>query len=183
MAQFERPRAIFLIGFMGAGKSSVGLALARRLGWRFVDLDQRIEQTQARSIAEIFRSGGENAFRPIETAALRELLAEMSDDTPVVVALGGGAPLQQGNARLLAVCGAPMVFLDAPFDVVRQRCRDMLSMRPLFQQEEQARALYDARRPQYLKAPFRVDTGSRTAEQAAAEIVELLSLKAKEEAQ
>lgn len=168
---------------MGAGKTSVGQVLARRLGWRFVDLDQRIEMRERRSIAEIFRALGEDAFRQIETAALRELLAEMPSSSPLVVALGGGAPLQEENASLLTGYGAPQVFLDAPFDVLCERCRETAAARPLFRQEEHARRLYEARRPYYLKAPFRVETASRSIEQTAAEIAEALSLEAKEEAQ
>jgi shikimate kinase len=177
MSQFHRPRAVFLLGFMGAGKTSVGQALARQLGWRFVDLDQRIEMREGRSIAEIFAGSGEATFRQIETAALRELLVELDDSPAAVVALGGGVPLQQENAALLASCGAPQVFLDASFDVVRERCGDPAAARPLFREEERARLLYESRRPHYLKAQFRVDTGSCSVEQAAAEIARLLSLQ------
>ncbi len=178
MSQFHRPRAVFLLGFMGAGKTSVGQALARQLGWRFVDLDQRIEMREGRSIAEIFAGSGEAAFRQIETAALRELLVELDDSPAAVVALGGGVPLQQENAALLASCGAPQVFLDASFEIVRERCGNAATARPLFREEERARLLYESRRPHYLKAQFRVDTGSCSVEQAAAEIARLLSLQA-----
>lgn len=176
-----KPQAVFLIGFMGAGKTSIGQALAKRLGWGFVDLDERIEQQENCSIAEIFHARGEPAFRRIETAALRELLNQMSSGNPLVVALGGGAPLQQKNAALLAACGAPQVFLDAPFDVLFQRCHEAAAARPLLQQKESARGLYNARRPHYLKAQFCVDTGSLSVEQAAEEIMQVLSLRAKEE--
>ena len=162
---------------MGAGKTSVGQALARHLGWRFVDLDQRIEMREGRSIAEIFAGSGEAAFRQIETAELRELLLELDDSPAAVVALGGGVPLLQENVALLASCGAPQVFLDAPFEVVRERCGNAAAARPLFQEEENARLLYESRRPHYLKAQFRVDTGSCSVEQAAAEIARLLSLQ------
>ena len=171
------PRAVFLLGFMGAGKTSVGQALARRLRWRFVDLDQRIEMREGRTIAEIFTRSGEDAFRRIETAVLRQLLAELGHGSPAVVALGGGAPLRKENADLLASCGAPQVFLDAPFEVVRQRCGETAAGRPLFQEEEQARLLYESRRPHYLKAQLRVDTASRSVEQAAADIACALALE------
>ena len=122
MAEKTQPRAVFLVGFMGAGKTSVGRALARRLQWQFVDLDQRIETQTGLAVAEIFAGSGEEAFRRLETATLRALLAELRDGSPAVVALGGGAPLREENAALLAACGAPQVFLDAPFEVVRERC-------------------------------------------------------------
>ena len=177
MTQFQRPRAVFLLGFMGAGKSSVGQALARRLGWRFVDLDQRIEMREGRTIAEIFARSGEDAFRGIETAVLRELLAELGRGSPMVVALGGGTPIREENAALLASCGAPQVFLDAPFEVVRRRCGETAPARPLFQEEEQARLLFESRRPHYLKAQLRVDTASRSAEQTAVHIARALALE------
>lgn len=162
---------------MGAGKTSVGQALARRLQWQFVDLDQRIEMQAGLSIAEIFARSGEEAFRRMETAALRELLTELSSSSPAVVALGGGAPLREENAALLAACGAPQVFLDAPFEVVRQRCGANVAARPLFREEQPARMLYEARRPHYLKAHFRVDTAERSVEQAAADIARALALE------
>jgi len=183
MTQSEQtqPRAVFLLGFMGAGKTSVGQALARRLHWRFVDLDQRIEMREGQTIAEIFARSGEEAFRRLETAELRAVLAELGQGAPAVVALGGGAPLREENAALLAACSAPQVFLDAPFEVVRQRCRETVAARPLFGEEEPARRLYEARRPHYLKAQFRVDTASRSVEQVAADIARALALEPKGE--
>jgi len=177
MSQFQQPRAVFLLGFMGAGKTSVGQELARRLGWRFVDLDQRIEMRTGQTIPEVFSGSGEDAFREIETTALRELLAELGHGSPVVVALGGGAPVREENAALLASCGAPQVFLDAPFEVVRQRCRETAPTRPLFREDEQARLLYESRRRHYLRAQFRVDTSSRSVEETAAEIARALALE------
>jgi len=171
---------VFLIGFMGAGKTSVGQALARRLGWRFVDLDQRIEMRASQTIPEIFDRWGEEAFRGLETAALRELLAELGHGLPLVVALGGGVPVGEENAALLASCGAPQVFLDAPFEVLRERCRETASARPLFRDEAQARLLYESRRQHYLKAQLRVDTTSRPVEEIAAEIARALALEAAE---
>ena len=88
MPENSQPRAVFLLGFMGAGKTSVGKALARRLGWRFVDLDQQIEMRAGQPIGEIFAAYGEHAFRTMETVALRQLLAELSHGSPAVVALG-----------------------------------------------------------------------------------------------
>jgi len=70
-----RVRAVILVGFMGAGKTSVGRALGGRLGWRFQDLDERVQAREGRSVADIFRESGETEFRRAEHAALRELLA------------------------------------------------------------------------------------------------------------
>src|SRR2546423_1608235 len=92
-------RAVFLTGFMGSGKSSVGRELARRLHWDFVDLDKRIEMRERKSIAEIFSGQGEAGFRATETAALLELTQSLERDS--VVALGGGAFTQDKNRELL----------------------------------------------------------------------------------
>ncbi len=116
------PRAIFLVGFMGAGKSTVGKALASQLGWEFEDLDDRIVARERRSIEQIFRESGEAEFRHAEQAALRALLLE-SGSVARVVALGGGAFVQAENADLLAQTGAPAVFLDAPVEVLFRRCQ------------------------------------------------------------
>jgi shikimate kinase len=177
MPENSQPRAVFLLGFMGAGKTSVGQALARRLGWRFVDLDQQIEMRAGRTIAEIFAKSGEPTFRALETAALRDLLAELSPASPAVIALGGGAVVGEQNAALLGSYGAPQVFLDAPFEVLRRRCGETIATRPLFREEARARLLYESRRPHYLKAQYRVDTASYSVEQASAEIARTLCLE------
>jgi shikimate kinase len=172
----DKHRAVFLVGFMGAGKTSVGKELARRLGWRFVDLDDRVTAQEGKSVAEIFRDSGESAFRKAEGSALRQLLGELAHEKPTVAALGGGAFVQDENAWLLAEAGEPMVFLDAEFDVLRERCRPMGPERPLFVDESRFRALYETRRPHYLRAGFRVDTTHKPVEQVAAEIIDKLGL-------
>lgn len=169
-------RAVFLVGFMGAGKTSVGKALAQTLGWGFIDLDDRVEGREKRSIAEIFRDSGEAAFRKAETAALHELLDHLDHDRPAVIAVGGGAFVREENIRLLAASGSPVVFLDAPDDVLRQRCQSQGADRPLFQDKESFRELYETRRPHYLRAGVRIDTTHNTVPQVAAEIIERLQL-------
>ena len=95
-----RVRAVFLVGFMGSGKSSVGQELARRLGWDFVDLDARIESREGQTVPEIFRDRGEAGFRLAETSALGDLLSEPLERNRVV-ALGGGAFAVERNRELL----------------------------------------------------------------------------------
>ena len=163
---------MFLVGFMGAGKSRTGRALARRLGWRFVDLDRRVEARAGRSIPRIFRESGEAAFRQTETAELERLLDELKDSPETVVALGGGVPAQAKNRRLLR--GARTVFLDVPAETLWERCRGERRKRPLVEDEASFLRLYDARRPHYAAAGMRVDAAKRTARELAAEIVEKL---------
>ncbi len=182
-AEFSRPRpaqprAVFLVGFMGAGKTSVGEALAALLGWRFVDLDERIVQRESRSVPEIFERSGEAAFRRAETAALRELLSELRTEPAAVVALGGGAFVQAENVPLLEASGAPVVFLDAPADVLLERCLPQGGGRPLLRDAESFRSLYEQRRPHYLRAAWRVDTASKPVEVVATEIMSVLGLTA-----
>ncbi|MGZ7057341.1 MAG: shikimate kinase, partial [Candidatus Angelobacter sp.] len=81
-------RCVVLIGFMGAGKTTVGRALARRLRWKFIDLDDVIEHREKKSVAEIFASSGEAAFRRMESAALTALLQDRKSGSDLVLALG-----------------------------------------------------------------------------------------------
>ncbi len=175
------PAVVFLVGFMGAGKTSVGHALALKLGWRFLDLDHRIETQAGQTIAEIFQASGETEFRRAETAALRELLDELRQDAAAVVALGGGAFIQAENARLLWEFGAPVVFLDAPVEELRRRCRHVGAARPLFADENQFRQLYEARRSGYMAAGLRVETSGKTVLQVATEITQQLGLGGNDE--
>ena len=100
---------IFLCGFMGCGKSTVGVRLAKRLGCPFVDMDAYIEEQAGRSIPEIFAQDGEAHFRDLETQAVRELAARDG-----VIACGGGAMLREENAKIAAGHGQ-VLFLDVPF--------------------------------------------------------------------
>lgn len=161
---------------MGAGKTSVGEALAAQLGWRFIDLDQRIEARTKRRIADIFRESGEGQFRRTENQELQRLMAELDGSRGVVVALGGGAFVQPENAGLLAQGGARCVFLDAPIEELWQRAQAAQGERPLAISENHFRQLYAARRPRYMEADYCVQTLGRTVAELAAEIAERLQL-------
>jgi shikimate kinase len=173
--------SVFLVGFMGAGKTSVGRALGRRLNWVFEDLDDHIQAREGRTVAEIFRDSGESEFRRAESAALQHLIGELTGGSARIVALGGGAFVQKENAALLAASGMPTVFLDAPVEELWQRCSTQATEngteRPLRRSMEQFRKLYATRRKNYSKASLRVQTGSRTVETIAAEIAKALGLK------
>jgi shikimate kinase len=162
-----RPQAIFLVGFMGAGKSSVGQALGQRLGWPFHDLDERIQRRSGRSIEQIFRESGEGEFRRAEHAELRALLAELGSSA-AVVALGGGAFAQAENLALLK--RERTVFLDADVEVLRRRCESDGVSRPLLREVQQFKRLYEARRASYLGASLHIETGGKDVETVVAEI-------------
>jgi len=163
---------VALTGFMGAGKTKVGRALAALLGWSFVDLDEEIEGRQKIPIGDIFWRHGEPRFREIETAALRLILEQVS--APTVIALGGGTFLQAANAELLRGAGAQVVFLETPIEEMLRRCRSQTAsaenLRPLAADADAFRALYEQRLPVYRKADLTVDTAGKTAEENAREI-------------
>ena len=167
---------------MGAGKTSVGQALARDLGWRFEDLDQRIERREGRKIAEIFRKSGEAAFRRAEQEALRELLDELPNGSPKVIALGGGAFIHESNSKLIRAVKIPTVFLDAEVDELWRRCTQESASfgveRPLLAALDDFRTLYEKRRPYYLTATLRHETAGKAVEEIAAELIQVLGLEA-----
>src|SRR6266496_4404479 len=103
---------VTLVGFMGAGKTTVGRELAKRLAWRFDDLDDLIQSAEGNTIEQIFQQRGEKAFREIERRILSATLA--NNTSQQVLALGGGAFVDTGNQVLLQSARIPAVFLDAP---------------------------------------------------------------------
>ena len=110
---------IVLTGFMGAGKTTVGRLLAESLGWAFLDLDQHLEARAGATVASLFATHGEAHFRRLESSALANALSQ----TQTVIALGGGTPEQLTNRLLLEQTpDTVVVFLDAPFDVLFDRC-------------------------------------------------------------
>lgn len=160
-------RLLCLAGFMGCGKTTVGKQLAQQLGWRFLDLDERIEQRAGVRISEIFDRLGEAAFRNLEYEQLDRALKEsVTAAIPTVVALGGGTFAQSRNLELLhAACipdGAPragwVLWLDCPIEQLLTRCVTM-DNRPLFRDEVSFRRLYEERAPFYRLADFRVESG------------------------
>jgi shikimate kinase len=169
-------RALFIVGFMGSGKSSVGMALSRRLGWRFEDLDARVELRTGRGIARIFQESGEAEFRRAEREEMTRLLRELDAHPEVIVALGGGAWVQPENLGLLTSSGVPAVFLDAPVAELWQRCKAHSVQRPLAMNESEFRQLYESRRVRYLEADLTVETAGKDVETVAAEVISRLRL-------
>ena len=154
---------------MGCGKSSTGRALAERLGARFVDLDTEIVVRTGRSIPDIFREGGEAAFRAAELEALRAVLdaAEAAGDT--VLALGGGT-LTVPAARELILSRTECVWLRTRLETIRERIGAADASRPLFADAE---VLFAARAPIYALAPHAIDTDGLSPGEVAESIVDL----------
>jgi shikimate kinase len=151
-------RAVFLVGFMASGKSTVGPELARRLGWDFVDLDTQIESREKKAVPEIFRERGEIGFRLAETSALRDLLSN-SLQRNCVVALGGGAFVQQTNRELLREW--PSIFLEAPASELWQRSLTDGIERPLRGDPDQFAKLYAERLRFYRQATVTIVTSGK----------------------
>ncbi len=161
---------------MGAGKTTVGGALAKRMGWSFIDLDDIVVAQTGRAVPEIFRDEGEARFREHETNALRHVLYERLAEQPTVVALGGGAFVQDRNLDLIRASEQPTVFLDADILELRKRCAAEMGTRPLFRDENQFRQLYESRRSGYMKAGFRVDTAGKAVDEIVNEVLSRLDL-------
>ncbi len=159
---------------MGAGKTTIGHRVAKRLGWTFTDLDETIIARQQRSISQIFSEEGESAFRKHEHAALEEVLAATSA-RPAVIALGGGTMAQPENSKLVQTAAGVTVWLDCPLEELQRRCEGQ-NGRPLFQNPAQFQALYRQRRPFYEKSDFRVDSRALDPANVVEEILQCLQV-------
>jgi len=155
---------VYLVGFMGAGKTSVGRALAAQLGWSFVDLDVEIERSQKMPVRDIFSKSGEAHFRQLE----HEHLKRLSERPRVVIALGGGASVDPENRRVIDSTGTS-VWLNVPFDTASRRV-SMDGTRPLFKDPEHAERLFETRLPIYKLARIHVLADNRPPAEIAGEV-------------
>ena len=144
---------LIITGFMGCGKTQVARELARRLNLEMVDLDESITNRVGRSPAQLIVDDGEAAFRSIESEVLRGLLETEGEG---VIALGGGAWIQETNRELIRQYGCLSVWLDAPFEICWARIEASGDERPLGKTREQAQALYNLRRPIYQLADVHI---------------------------
>jgi shikimate kinase len=147
---------VFLVGFMGAGKSTVARALAARWGWDVADTDDLVEAAERRTIEAIFAESGEGRFREAEWNALSTLEGK----TRLVVATGGGLFLGVAQRALIRRSGVSC-WLDAPFHVLSERVEG-LGARPLWPADDALtrRAFFERRRAAYALADFRVDASA-----------------------
>jgi shikimate kinase len=169
--KLKRTPGIYLVGFMGSGKSTVGRALADELGWFFLDLDEEIERQQAATISGIFDAHGETAFRRIESDALQKIVRAIQSGRPHVVSLGGGAFLSEENFDLVSNHGISL-WLDSPLQTIERRIASE-AHRPLARDPQQLRSLFEARRPGYSRADYRIDHPGDDPADAVAQILKL----------
>ncbi|HKP85431.1 MAG TPA: shikimate kinase [Blastocatellia bacterium] len=166
MRKDEKP--IFLVGFMGAGKTTVGQILARRLGYAFLDLDSVIENRAGKTVQQIFAEQGEREFRRLE----REAIGCCRELKNSVIALGGGAFVSEENRKTLGEIGVT-VWLDCPLEICLERVGGD-GTRPLLGGATEMRSLHDRRRPAYALADYVAQTGACSPEEVALEITRLL---------
>lgn len=164
---------IYLVGFMGAGKTSVGEHLAERLEARFLDLDETLQERFGCSISEVFRQRGESAFRAAET----EEIERLSRRENLVVATGGGAFANEINRKAIRESGGISVFLDVPWGVLQRRLEGDNGGRPLYDSPRQARSLYDERMPHYRSATVTI---ALTGDEAPTEIAGSIAASVRE---
>jgi shikimate kinase len=164
---------IYLVGFMGSGKTAIGRRVAERLGVPFVDLDAEIERTSGLTVRALFEASGEAAFRERESVFL-----EATESLPrAVVATGGGCYVREGNRRVVARLGTA-VYLDLPLPVLLGRLGGKTD-RPLFAGPEQAARLYAEREPFYRIGSVPVALADESVEEAADRVLDALSSRSR----
>jgi len=162
-------RRIVILGFMACGKTTVAKEVARELECRSVDLDSFITEREKRSPADIIAQDGEDAFREVETLALRDVL---QDRHAHVIALGGGTWTTPANRTLIALYDCLTVWLDVPFDLCWKRITSGNITRPLAPDRDTAQERFHARRADYQLAEKQISVRDDvTATEIAKEIV------------
>lgn len=174
-APMSPPQRIILTGFMGAGKSAVGLHLAQTLGRPFVDLDDEIVRAEGKSVAEIFDSVGETQFREIEHRALRKALLQ----DRMVLALGGGTLELEGNREVLfADPENVVIYLKAPLEVLIHRCEEQRRQqsdtprRPVLENRSELTGRFLRRKLLYESAHWTISTENCEAHEVARKIAD-----------
>ena len=170
---------IFLLGFMGSGKSTLGKKLARKLGRKFIDLDQYIEKKENLSIAGIFKEKGENTFRSLENYYLQHI-SEHEEDA--VIALGGGTPCFFNNMQIINDSGIS-IYLELSAEALSARLMQDNEPRPLIQNKTAQelgsfiKEKLEAREKFYKKANISLNATNLTPEKLFQEIYPLLQEK------
>ena len=160
---------IILCGFMGSGKTTVGKELARKMNFKFIDTDELIEKEQGISIKEIFEKHGEDYFRNLE----HEICKKVSNMRNCIISTGGGVMTYKRNCDVLKNKNK-IIFLDASFNIICKRIGNN-NVRPLFEDLEKAKQLYDERKKKYLDASDYIVSGDMSVEETVLEIGGILN--------
>ncbi len=159
---------IFLVGFMGCGKSAVGKVLAGKLGYAYYDTDEMVEKKEGSSIEEIFKDSGEGYFREKEWEALNSL----NGIRDAVVSTGGGLFLGSNHRQFIKELGIS-VWLDSPFEDILKRLTSG-PVRPLFRNEAELRQMLENRKGRYALADYHIATRGLTIEEIIERVIRLL---------
>lgn len=162
---------IYLVGFMGAGKTTLGRQLAERLVWPFEDLDDTIERKEGAKILRIFVEKGEVYFRDLERRALAEAAAQPGR---AIIACGGGTVCAPENRAIMQRTGIT-VWVDQPFERIWTRREDLSELRPLLRGENDFRRLYEERAPLYALSTLHLSVGDREPPEALIDLMRLLA--------
>ena len=159
--------SVVLIGMMGVGKTTLGRAASKALGWRFIDVDRQIEQSSGKAIATIFDEDGEPAFRRMEA----DVLANLEGIKHAVVSTGGGAPMEEGNFERMRKIG-PVIYLEAGPEALIRRLKNSRTRRPMLGADIEGRVthLLEVRRDAYRRADFRITVDERSPMEVVLEI-------------
>ncbi|HEX4769870.1 MAG TPA: shikimate kinase [Bryobacteraceae bacterium] len=169
--KLKRTPGLYLVGFMGSGKTTIGRSLAEELGWNFLDIDKEIERLEGKSIRRIFAEDGEERFRDLESATLARTVSGIQAGNPCVVAAGGGAFVQQHNWEIVENNGVT-VWLDCDLETIELRLGAADDERPLYVSGSM-REIYEKRRPHYAQADFHVDANCSEPSQVLQQILHL----------
>jgi shikimate kinase len=166
-------KAIYLVGFMGSGKTTIGAELANRLQLPVVDTDHYVEQQTGRTIADIFAEEGEETFRLLETTSLTQL-----PTSDVVITTGGGLFMKKENRHWMKESGM-VIYLYCDIAEIWSRLQNDQT-RPLLQHQnmEKAKELYEARQPFYQMAHIQIDTTGKSIDEICSEILLLVKKEA-----
>ena len=168
-------KQLYLIGYMGSGKSTIGSILATKLDWSYIDLDHLIETRIGLTIPEIFQRYDEEKFRTLESSALHSL----SDNDKVVISVGGGAPCHNNNVKVMCENGM-VIYLKVPVEVLEQRIlNDSVNIRPIINQWGKENLLDNIRqhlrkREHYYNRAHHIIDASRREDQVVAEILTII---------
>lgn len=178
MGQNSTKKHVFLTGYMGSGKSTIGLLLSKQLSVSFIDLDAEIEKIEEMSIPEIFNKKGEDYFRIIESNMLNEIFRKPDD---AVIALGGGSISNQNNLNNVLNDGI-LIYLEASTSILINRIKNEVNKRPLLAQYNTDHALLNyieshlnSRLKNYQRSNYTINTDERKFDEIISEITEFLN--------
>ncbi|NIP29370.1 MAG: AAA family ATPase [Candidatus Dadabacteria bacterium] len=172
MTHLDKRKNIYLVGFMGAGKSTIGKILSERLNIDYFDLDKEIEKAENREIKMIFEQNGEEYFRILETSTLNHL---SSSNKNFIISTGGGVIEREENRGIMSRFGKTL-YLKADINTLWERVRHS-KHRPLLNVDNafvKAKELFNKRKDLYEKSDYVVETDNLNKEQVADEILKII---------